>query len=119
VVVIGDKAFALKRLVRKNDFRASGGGSIVYNKEEIDERCVRIAFDANDIIESQSIAYDFVFDQNKRPLIVEISYGYSVEAYDLCEGYWTKDMQWHAGTHFDFCGWMVENVIKGIRLTNE
>ena len=112
IIVIGDKAFAIKRPVRKNDFRASGGGEIIYHKEEIDERCVKIAFEANEEIKSQSIAYDFVFDQNNNPLIVEISYGYSVAAYDDCEGYWTKDMQWHSGTHFDFCGWMVNLMLK-------
>jgi glutathione synthase/RimK-type ligase-like ATP-grasp enzyme len=112
VVVIGDKAFALKRMVRKNDFRASGGGEIVYRKEEIDERCVQIAFQANEKIQSQSIAYDFVFNEKNEPLIVEISYGYAEAAYDYCEGYWTQNMQWHPGTHFDFCGWMVEDLLK-------
>jgi glutathione synthase/RimK-type ligase-like ATP-grasp enzyme len=111
VVVVGNRAFGLKRMVRKNDFRASGSGSIIYNKEEIDERCVKIAFDVNEKLKTQSIAYDFVFDKNNEPLIVEISYGYTAPAYDKCEGYWDRDMNWHAGTNFDFCGWMVENLI--------
>ena len=114
VCIVGDKAFALKRLCRKDDFRASGGGDIVYHKNEIDERCVKIAFDVNEKIGSQSIAFDFVFDKNNNPLIVEISYGYTVAAYDHCEGYWTNDMQWHDGSNFDFCGWMVENLIKSV-----
>lgn len=25
---------------------------------------------------------------------------------------WTPDMQWHEGSNFDFCGWMVENLIR-------
>jgi glutathione synthase/RimK-type ligase-like ATP-grasp enzyme len=111
VVVIGDRAFALKRLVRGNDFRASGSGNIAYKKEEIDERCVKIAFEVNEKIKAQSIAYDFVFDQHNNPLIVEISYGYTAPAYDACEGYWDREMNWHAGQNFDFCGWMVENLI--------
>lgn len=110
VVVIGDKAFALKRLVRKGDFRASGGGNIIYDKNQIDERCVRIAFDVNEKIKSQSIAYDFVFDNDNNPLIVEISYGYAVKAYDNCEGFWDKDLNWYKGHNFDFCGWMIENL---------
>lgn len=112
VCVVGDKAFALKRMCRENDFRASGGGRIIYDRKQIDERCVRIAFDVNDKLKTQSIAYDFVFDPNNNPLIVEISYGYAVNAYDACEGYWTRDMQWHEGTHFDFCGWMVEKIFE-------
>ena len=114
VVVVGDKAFALKRLTRKGDFRASGSGNIIYRKEEIDERCVKIAFEVNEKLKAQSIAYDFVFDNDNNPLIVEISYGYSVNAYDHCEGYWTVDMQWHAGENFDFCGWLVEGVVEDI-----
>lgn len=113
VCVVGDKAFALKRMCRENDFRASGGGRIIYDRKQIDERCVRIAFEVNDKLKTQSIAYDFVFDPNNNPLIVEISYGYAANAYDVCKGYWTRDMQWHEGTHFDFCGWMIENLLKG------
>lgn len=112
VCVIGDKAFALKRLTRDGDFRASGSGNIIYDKQQIDERCVQIAFDVNKKLHSQSIAYDFVFDENNQPLIVEISFGYAAKAYDFCEGYWTDNMQWHEGSHFDFCGWMVEEVVR-------
>ena len=112
ICVVDDKAFALKRMCRENDFRASGGGRIIYDKNQIDERCVKIAFDVNDKLKTQSIAFDFVFDENNNPLIVEISYGYSANAYDTCEGYWTKDMQWHEGKNFDFCGWMVESLIR-------
>lgn len=112
VCVVGNKAFAIKRLVRENDFRASGSGNIVYAKSEIDERCVKIAFDVNQKIKAQSIGFDFVFDKNDNPLIVEISYAYVASGYDACEGYWTDDMKWHEGTGFDFCGWMVENLLK-------
>jgi glutathione synthase/RimK-type ligase-like ATP-grasp enzyme len=112
ICVVDNKAFALKRMCRENDFRASGGGRIIYDKNQIDERCVKIAFDVNDKLKTQSIAFDFVFDENNNPLIVEISYGYSANAYDICEGYWTKDMQWHEGKNFDFCGWMVESLIR-------
>lgn len=111
VCVVGNHAFALKRMARKGDFRASGSGNIIYDKSQIDERCVRIAFEVNKKLKTQSIAYDFVFDANNQPKIVEISYGYAVHAYDFCEGYWTEDMRWHEGSNFDFCGWMVENLI--------
>lgn len=112
IVVVGDKAFALKRMCRKNDFRASGGGNIIYDKNQIDERCVKIAFEINEKLKTQSIAFDFVFDSSNRPLIVEISYGYAAAAYDKCEGFWTKDMKWHEGSNFDFCGWMIEQIIR-------
>lgn len=112
VCVVGNRAFALKRLTRKGDFRASGSGNIIYDKSQLDDNCVKIAFEVNEMLKTQSIAYDFVFDKNHQPLIVEISYGYALKAYDFCEGYWTKDMAWHEGSHFDFCGWMVEDLIE-------
>lgn len=114
VCVVDNKAFALKRLVRKGDFRASGSGNIVYDKNQIDERCVKIAFETNDKLKTQSIAFDFVFNDNNTPLIVEISYGYAVSAYDKCEGWWDKEMNWHPEECFDFCGWMVEDVVNSI-----
>lgn len=114
VVVVDNKAFALKRLVRTGDFRASGSGSIVYDKSQIDENCVRIAFDINKKIKSQSIAFDFIFDENNIPLIVEISYGYAVTAYDFCEGYWDSSLNWHVKA-FNPQEWMIESLIKEIK----
>jgi hypothetical protein len=109
---VDSKAFALKRMCREGDFRASGGGRIIYDKNQIDERCVKIALETNKKLKMQSVAYDFVFDENNNPLIVEISYGYAAHAYDICEGYWDENMIWHEGQNFDFCGWMVEQIIK-------
>jgi len=109
IIIVAGKAFAIKRLTRKNDFRASGSGMIIYNKEEINEQCVKIAFIVNEKIKSQSIAFDFVFDANHNPMIVEISYGFVKEVYDPCEGFWDKDFNWHEGS-FNPYGWMVELV---------
>ena len=111
IIVIGDKAFAIKRMVRKNDFRASGSGSIVYSKEEIDIRCLKIAFETSAKLQSQCMTYDFVFDQDNTPLIVEISYGFSPSGYVDCPGYWDADLKWHEG-EFNPYGWMVELVLE-------
>ena len=93
-----------------------GGDNKLYMMQnKIDNRCVRIAFEVNEKLQAQNIAYDFVFDTNNKPLIVEISYGYAAPAYDHCVGYWTSDMHWHEGSNFDFCGWMVEGVIQKTR----
>lgn len=111
VITIADKAFALKRLVRKGDFRASGSGFITYNKDEIDERCVKIAFDTTEKLKSQCVAYDFIFDKKNNPLIVEINYGFAHEAYFPCPGYWDKEMNWHK-TSFNATHWMVDLIIN-------
>lgn len=114
IVVINNKAFGLKRMVRKNDFRASGSGEILNRKEDIDERCVEIAFNATQMIKSKCAAYDFIFDENNEPLIVEISFGISVDAYDACPGYWDENLKWYQGK-FNPQGWMVEGIINQIK----
>ena len=85
-----------------------------FAKADVDERCVKIAFELSRKLSAQSMGYDFVFDENNKPLVVEMGYGYAVSFYDPCEGYWDRDMNWHPGQKFDFCGWMVEEVVKEV-----
>lgn len=114
VCIVDNKAFAIKRMTRKNDFRASGSGNILYSKSEINERCIIESFKIAQKLNTQSLALDFVF-KDTTPLLVEISYGFAYDAYDKCEGYWTEDMTWHKGENFNFCGWMVENVMRNAK----
>lgn len=111
VIVIDGKAFAIKRLVRNNDFRASGSGNIVYEKHHFDEYLIQKSFEFADILAMQVVAFDYVFNAEKEPLIVEVSYGYAIEGYEQCFGYWDKNLTIHEGK-FDSCGWMVELVLK-------
>ena len=113
IIVTANRAFALKRMTRKNDFRASGSGNIIYNPLEIDIRCVEIAFSINNKLKTQSIAYDFIFDENNNPLIVEISYNYDIQAYDNCPGYWDSDLKWNEG-RFNPQYWQIENLVSVI-----
>ena len=118
VIIIGNKAFALKRMVRKGDFRASGSGDMKFAKEEFDKRCIKIAFTTNNKLNAQCLAYDFVFDKNDVPLIVEISFGFAVEAYDSCPGYWDEKLNWHEGK-FIPQEWMIEELLLLIKEKNE
>lgn len=113
IIAIYGKAFALKRFVRQGDFRASGSGSFAYDREEFDERCVKIAFELSHSLNLQVGAYDFVFNEKNEPLVVEVSYGYGKEAYYHCPGYWDEDMVWHDGEH-NHEAWMVESVIASL-----
>jgi len=110
IVVIGDRAFGIKRIVRKNDFRASGSGNIIYHKSEINENCVKISFEVNKKMKTQCIAIDFIFS-DKQAFIVEISYGFSPQGYDSCEGYWGNNLNWHE-VSFNPYGWMIENFFR-------
>lgn len=113
IVVIGDKAFAVKRGVRKGDFRASGSGE----KEELNNHTINKpslikAFETAKKLNIQCLAFDFVIDKNSHePLIVEISYGSPATWYDNCPGYWDSDLNWHKG-QFVPQEWMVEDLVK-------
>jgi len=112
VITIGDRAFAIKRMVRSNDFRASRSGNILYDKNEIDERCVKIAFETSGKLRANCLAYDFVFDSRGNPFIVEINYGYDHCAYFSCKGFWDINMQWHE-CRFNSAEWMVHLMVNG------
>jgi len=97
VTVIGGRAFAFTRNVRKDDFRASGSGSIDYNTDRVDRRCLRIAFDVARKVGAQSIAFDFVRAEGGAPLIAEVSYAYLAGAVHDCAGHWDEPLAWHEG----------------------
>ena len=110
IVINGEKAFGEKRLVRKNDFRASGSGMFIY--DDIDPQIVKTAFAVAKRLKLQSVAFDFVIDSNNNPLIVEISYGFGTKGAKNCPGYWTSDMKWHECKNFNFWGWIIEGLLK-------
>lgn len=111
VVVVAEKAVAERRMVRENDFRASGSGIFSFNDINID--AVEIALDVSKRLDLQSVAFDFVEDENSNPLIVEISYGFGTSGIDNAPGYWDSSLQWHEGD-FNPQGWMVEEVVKSL-----
>lgn len=111
IIVIEGKAFALKRMVRANDFRASGSGDFRYEREVFNPRCVALSFEYTHKLKAQCVAYDYVFDEDNNPKLVEISYGFANKVYDPCTGYWDEQMNWHEGT-FNPYGWMVELMVR-------
>lgn len=97
ITITGDKATGLKRPCRENDFRASGSLNRIYDKDQIDIRAIKIAFDISRKLGFQSMSYDFILDKNSEPIVVEMSYHFPLTAYDDCEGYWDQDLNWYAG----------------------
>jgi len=92
ITVIGDKAFGYRRMVRKNDFRASGSGLNDYDYKKIDDRCVKIAFEVSKYFKFQTMAYDFIYNENNDVQICEISYAYLDSYIYRCQGYWQEDL---------------------------
>ncbi|MCO7355845.1 ATP-grasp domain-containing protein [Riemerella anatipestifer] len=95
VVVVGNKAVAIRRGNRKNDFRASGSGNISYDVSLIDIKMIEIAFELRAKMNFQSLAFDFVYEANREPKIIEICFGFAMKAYDLCEGYWDANLNFY------------------------
>lgn len=114
IITVFGKAFGLKRLVRENDFRASGSGFILYEPEEIDIECVKLAFETSKKLKAQVVAYDFVYNRNKEPVIVEINYGYAHKSYEQCPGYWDEMLHWHE-ERFNSTHWIMEGVLNSKR----
>ena len=111
IIVIDGKAFGIKRMNRENDFRASGSGFIKYEKNDIDEVFVKASFEINNKLKSQCVAFDFVYDEDKKPLLIEISFGFANAGYNDCVGYWDEHMNWFEGP-FNPYGWIVEMMLK-------
>jgi glutathione synthase/RimK-type ligase-like ATP-grasp enzyme len=100
VTVIGGRAFAFRRLVRENDFRASGSGKIDYDTSEIDLRCVKLAFEISSILGFQCMAYDFLTNESGGIEFCEISYTFLSGAIHECPGYWDRSLDWHEGHYW-------------------
>ncbi len=93
LIVIGEKCFGMIRYVRKGDFRASGSGLNSYNHHLISTDCVTTAFETAKKIKSQSIAFDFIKNENDYK-IIEMSYAFVSERFP---GYWDSECVWHEG----------------------
>jgi len=112
VIVIGKRAFAIKRIVRKDDFRASGSGHIIYDPDQIPKECIQISFDVSNRLGAQCLAYDFVFSDYK-PYLIEISYSFSRDGYLPCPGYWDENLAWSEG-RFTPEYFMIEDFLRDV-----
>lgn len=98
VTTAGNRVHAFRRFNRKNDFRASGANNWDINPDNIDKRMLRIALDISKNMGYQAMAYDFLYDVNGNPKIVEISCTYGGAGYpDFMNGYWDENLQRHEG----------------------
>jgi glutathione synthase/RimK-type ligase-like ATP-grasp enzyme len=95
VTIIGSKAFAFRRYNRSNDFKASGSGKIEYSHQNIDKNAISLAFQTAHKLKSQSMAFDIIYNQERKPLIIEMSYVYVAEAIFLSGGYWDLSLIHH------------------------
>jgi len=110
VQFVNDKCYAMVRNVRKNDFRASGGGDIDYDGSKVPISAIKLSFEIANTLKMQTLALDLV-PYKDTYLIAEISYAFAIDDGELDFGYCDSDLQWHAGVINPFA-WMIEDLIK-------
>ena len=112
--IVGDKAIAMVRFVRKNDFRASGGHMDYFNHELITKEVINFGFEIADKLGTQSCALDIVrHKETKELFLIEISYCYGVDQDEFNHGYWDRDGILHL-EKFNGLEWMVDEVIESV-----
>ncbi|MFV0216088.1 hypothetical protein OBJ92_03445 [Empedobacter falsenii] len=92
IAIIDNHLWGFKRLVRENDFRASGSGKIEYSLSDVPTSLYQKLFNLTRKLKTASIAYDLVKD-NEEYLIVEISYGFVGEIIYNAPGYWNENLE--------------------------
>lgn len=98
VVVVGDKLAGFYRPIRSHDFRASGGGTFLYDRGLFKSDIIQSAFAVTDALGMQCVGFDYVVDKRTgKGVIVEMSYGFSHTAVMGLGGYFDRDCQWHEG----------------------
>jgi glutathione synthase/RimK-type ligase-like ATP-grasp enzyme len=96
VVVVGDQLSYVARAVRKGDFRASGGGALFYDHALVDQVMIDAAFHAADALRSDCTGFDMIKDpRTGRPVILEVSYGFSHTAQLGANGHFDRRGSWH------------------------
>jgi glutathione synthase/RimK-type ligase-like ATP-grasp enzyme len=89
VCVVGDVAWAYRRLNRAGDFRASGSGRFDADPTQIDKRFIDLAFKLTDKLGMQSCAVDGIY-RDGEPVIVEFSYAFGGVGIAQCPGCWRR-----------------------------
>jgi glutathione synthase/RimK-type ligase-like ATP-grasp enzyme len=100
ITIIGNRAFGERRYNRSNDFRASGSGIYGWSMDSINPECIRIAFTISKIFGFQCMSFDFLYDENKKPMISELSYTVPDWSVWASPGYWDDELNWHDGHYW-------------------
>lgn len=96
VVVINGKMTFCNRNVRKNDFRASGGGEIAYDRSLMSDNIVDSAYATADALGLSCVGFDYVVDSSTgEGLIVEMCYGFDYEVQQSLGAWIDRSRRWH------------------------
>lgn len=111
IKVVHGKCWGFQRKVREHDFRASGSGVLIFDRDAIPLELVQIAQTISRKLSLQSVAFDFIQDSDGKWWVIEMSYGFGFDEREMSHGYWDEHLMWH-DERFVPQEWMVECVLK-------
>ena len=96
IAIVNNKLSYACRNVREKDFRASGSGSIFYDRTLISDKLIDAAKCAYKALELSCVGLDYVIEVGTgQPFLVEMCYGFSNSAqYDCGEYYDLVENEW-------------------------
>ena len=95
IAVVRDKLSFVARGTRPGEFRASGGGTLFYDKTLVTKAIIDSAFKAFDALGSECTGLDMITDpRSNMPAILEVSYGFSHTAQLGAGGYFDRSGSW-------------------------
>ena len=97
VTLLGDRAFAFRRFNRTGDFRSSGSGQKDYCSDKIDPEIIKTAFKIGSKLKFQSMAFDFLYNEEHKPEFCEMSYTFPDRTIHELPGYWDPELNFHPG----------------------
>ncbi len=107
---VGSQCYAMKRHVRKNDFRASGAGNIDYDGSKVPVDAIKLSFEVAKTLQMQTMAIDLLPYKDSF-LIAEVSYAFAIDEGECDFGFWDSSCEWHSGIINPYA-WMVEDLIN-------
>jgi glutathione synthase/RimK-type ligase-like ATP-grasp enzyme len=96
VTTIGGSVYAFRRFTRTNDYRASGSDHWDKSRDKIDENLLKLSLQISQTLDFQVMAYDWIYDEQKQPRLIEISYCYG-DYPEFSDGFWDSELNWHEG----------------------
>lgn len=88
VIIIGNRAFAVRRFNQPGDFRTRGStGRMDWDPGAIDEDAVRLAYRVAQKLNAETIAVD-ILRRGAKPVVAELTVNYASWVVRECPGHW-------------------------------
>ena len=88
VIIVGNRAFAVRRFIEPGDFRTRGSsGRMDWSPESIGEDVIRLAFHTAQKLGAQTVALD-ILHRDREPVVMELTANYASWVVRKCPGHW-------------------------------